>query len=298
MTDQRATDANLLGGLAVSFEFFPPKTAEQAEALTDTSLRLSRFRPEFVSITYGAGGTSKNRSLQAVRESIASGLPTAAHLTCAGASRGELAETIQNFRDFGVRRCVALRGDPPGGLENAYVPHPDGYDNTADLVRALKAAGAEDVAVSAYPERHPQSPNWAIEIDVLKQKVDAGADRAITQFFFGTEVFEAYLERVRSAGISIPVVPGIMPITRFASVVSFAGRCGATVPEWLIRRFNGIPEESDEVRAEAAALAIEQIEALCDLGVDGVHFYTLNRAPLCEAICSALAGARGVRAAA
>jgi len=292
MTDQPAETTAGPGELRLSFEFFPPKTPPQADALADASRRLSRWRPDFVSITYGAGGSSRERSLQSVRDSMALGLTTAAHITCAGASRGELGETIRSFREAGIRRFVALRGDPPGGLENPYVPHPEGYRDTSDLVRALKDVGASDVAVSAYPERHPQSPDWNTEIDVLKRKVDAGADRAITQFFFGAEVFEAYLDRVWSAGISIPIVPGIMPIGRLGAVVSFARRCGTAVPEWLLERFDGIVEDTAESHAIAAAVAGEQIRALRSLGVGAFHFYTLNRAELSYAICHLL----GVRA--
>jgi methylenetetrahydrofolate reductase (NADPH) len=281
-------------GLSVSFEFFPPKTSAQAETLFETAGRLSRLSPDFVSVTYGAGGTSRDRSLDAVRRlHQEQRLDVAAHLTCVGASRDDLAATIADFRDAGIERFVALRGDPPGGLGLPYAPHSDGYKDTGDLVRALKKAGARDVSVAAYPERHPQSPDWATEIDTLKRKVDGGADRAITQFFFDTDLFEAYVERVRRAGIGIPVVPGIMPIGRFAAIRDFAGRCGTSVPESLRRRFDGLEEESEASRAVAVAVCVEQVDALRATGVTAFHFYTLNRADLCEAILTACGIARG-----
>ncbi len=192
--------------------------------------RLARFRPRYVSVTYGAGGTSQERSLGTVGRMHEFGLSTAAHITCAGASLDSIAEAIGWFRAIGIERFVALRGDPPGGLSEPYAPHPAGFRDTAELVAALKRAGAAEVSVSAYPERHPHSPDWDTEIAVLKRKVDAGADRAITQFFFDNDLFEAYCERVRRAGIAIPLVPGIMPIHRFSAVRDFAHRCGATIP--------------------------------------------------------------------
>lgn len=274
---------------SVSFEFFPPKTPAQSAVLTATVARLRRLRPAFVSVTYGAGGTTRERSLAAVRDMIAeAGLPTAAHLTCVGASRDQLDDAIAAFLAAGVRRFVALRGDPEGGLAQPYRPHPDGYHDTAQLVRRMKEHGAADVSVSAYPERHPHSRDWASEIDVLKRKVDAGADRAITQFFFDNDAFERYVERVRAAGIGVPVVPGIMPINDFAALCNFASRCGAHVPQRLARRFDGLDSGSDLHRQTAEAVAAEQIADLLARGVDSFHIYTLNRSDLPEAICSFL----------
>jgi methylenetetrahydrofolate reductase (NADPH) len=206
-------------------------------------------------------------------------------VTCAGASREALSHVIAWFRKQRISRFVALRGDPPGGLSQPYVQHPSGYQDTADLVRALKHAGASDISVSAYPERHPQSPDWETEIDVLKRKVDAGADRAITQFFFDNDLYEAYVERVRRAGIAIPVVPGIMPIHRFSSVCAFAGRCGASIPATLARRFAGLDPDSATHGLVAAVVAAEQMSDLMARGVDAFHIYTLNRAELVEAVC-------------
>jgi len=269
----------------ISFEFFPPKTESQAAMLEDTASRLARFRPKYVSVTYGAGGTSQERSRGTVARMVARGLPTAAHLTCAGASSEAIGDVIAGFRAAGVDRFVALRGDPPGGLAEPYRPHPSGFRDTADLVRALKRAGAAEVSVSAYPERHPQSPDWNAEIDTLQRKVDAGADRAITQFFFGSDLFESYLERVRRRGIEIPIVPGIMPIHRFVAVKSFADRCGASIPADLTRRFDGLDPDSEAHALVAAAVAAEQVADLMRRGVDAFHIYTLNRAELSEAVC-------------
>ncbi len=272
----------------ISFEFFPPKTETQAASLDGTVRRLARFRPRYVSVTYGAGGTSQERSLGTVRRMHEFGLATAAHITCAGAPRDSLEETIGWFRKLGIERFVALRGDPPGGLSEPYAPHPSGFRDTADLVAALKRAGAAEVSVSAYPERHPHSPDWETEIEVLKRKVDAGADRAITQFFFDNDSFDAYRERVRRAGIDIPLVPGIMPIHRFTAVRDFARRCGATIPERLARRFDGLGADSETHGLVAAAVASEQIADLVARGVEALHIYTLNRAELTEAICRVL----------
>ncbi|MBA3517419.1 MAG: methylenetetrahydrofolate reductase [Rhizobiales bacterium] len=280
---QRAAAANRVP--AISFEFFPPKSEAQAILLDDAVVRLKRFRPRYVSVTYGAGGTSQERSFGTVRRMTEVGLDTAAHLTCAGASSDELGETIKHFRAAGVERFVALRGDPPGGLSEPYVPHPAGFRDTADLVKALKRAGAVEVSVSAYPERHPHSADWDCEIAALKRKVDAGADRAITQFFFDNDLFEAYLERVRRAGVSIPVVPGIMPIHRFNAICVFAGRCGTSIPPRLARRFDGLDPDCETHGLVAAALAAEQVTDLMKRGVDAFHIYTLNRSELSEAVC-------------
>jgi methylenetetrahydrofolate reductase (NADPH) len=269
----------------ISFEFFPPKTEAQAAMLDATTERLARYRPAYVSVTYGAGGTSQERSCGTVQDMAARGLPTAAHLTCAGASRKALGEVIARFRAAGIVRFVALRGDPAGGLSEPYLPHPSGFRDTADLVRALKRAGAAEVSVSAYPERHPQSPDWEAEIDALQRKVDAGADRAITQFFFDNDLFEAYVEKVRRRGIFIPIVPGIMPIHHFASVQNFASRCGATIPAPLARRFEGLAEDADRHLRVAAAAGAEQVADLMRRGVAAFHIYTLNRAELPEVIC-------------
>ena len=275
--------------LSISFEFFPPKSDEQAEALVETVARLMPYRPTYVSVTYGAGGTTQDRSLGTVRRLHESGLAVAAHLTCAASTRDTLAHTIGLFREVGIERFVALRGDPPGGLlTEPYVPHPLGYRDTAQLVETLKLAGATEVSVSAYPERHPQSGDWNTDIATLKRKVDAGADRAITQFFYDNDLFEAYVDRVRRAGIDIPIVPGIMPIHRFPAVCNFASRCGASIPESMTRRFDGLDPDQDPHRRVAIDLTAEQMSDLMTRGVTAFHIYTLNRAELSEAICGAL----------
>jgi methylenetetrahydrofolate reductase (NADPH) len=270
---------------AISFEFFPPRNEAQAGMLEDTVARLAPYRPHYVSITYGAGGSSQERSRGTVAQMVKRGLPTVAHVTCAGAPRAEVAEAIACFRAAGVHRFVALRGDPPGGLSEPYRAHPDGFRDTSELVRALKDWGAAEVSVSAYPERHPQSADWPTEIATLRRKVDAGADRAITQFFYDNDIYEAYVERVRRAGIGIPVVPGIMPIHRFSAVLTFAGRCGASIPASLARRFDGLDPDSREHEAAAVTAVAEQLADLIGRGVDAFHVYTLNRANLAEAIC-------------
>ena len=270
---------------AFSFEFFPPKSEAQAAMLDETVGRLARLRPYFVSVTYGAGGSAQERSFGAVKRMRATGLTIAAHLTCAGASREVVKAAISAFRSIGIDRFVALRGDPPGGLGQAYRPHPSGFADTAELVEALKKQGAVEVSVSAYPERHPQSPDWASEIATLKRKAEAGASRAITQFFFENDRFEAYVERVRRAGISIPIVPGIMPIHRFAQIAGFAGACGASIPAHLGRRFDGLEPDTDAHLRVAAEIASEQLADLMARGVEAFHIYTLNRADLTEAIC-------------
>jgi methylenetetrahydrofolate reductase (NADPH) len=285
MTDIRPNGSSSSSLPAISFEFFPPKNEAQAAALEETVARLAPFRPPYVSVTYGAGGSSQERSLGVARRLHQSGVSTAAHLTCAGASRDSLAHTIGLFREVGIERFVALRGDPPGGLTVPYEPHPMGYRDTAQLVETLKLAGAHDVAVSAYPERHPQSADWDAEIATLKRKVDAGADRAITQFFFENDVYEVFLERVRAAGIGIPIDPGIMPIHRFASICTFAGRCGATIPARLATRFDGLDPESESHERTAVDVVTEQMADLIARGVRAFHIYTLNRTELTETIC-------------
>ncbi len=282
-------EANVAARLpAVSFEFFPPKTEAQTTTLEQTVRRLARFKPSYVSVTYGAGGSSQERSLGTVGRMQDHGLATAAHITCAGASKDAVAQAIDWFRSLGIDRFVALRGDPPGGLSERYLPHPAGYRDTAELVAALKRAGAAEVSVSAYPERHPHSPDWDTEIAVLKRKIDAGADCAITQFFFDNDCFEAYRDRLHVAGISIPIVPGIMPIHRFPSVRDFASRCGATIPDWLSQRFADLDSDSETHSLVASAVASEQIADLIRRGVDAFHIYTLNRAELTESVCRVL----------
>ncbi|MBP1844949.1 methylenetetrahydrofolate reductase (NADPH) [Rhizobium petrolearium] len=274
---------------SVSFEFFPPKSDEMEIQLWETVEQLSGWDPDFVSVTYGAGGSTKEPTLAAVTRMIGEEkLPTAAHLTCVDASREEIRSVIEDYRAAGVRRIVALRGDPTSGIGTAYVPHPEGFAETADLVRALVEYGDFDVSVSAYPEKHPESADLAADIDTLKRKADAGAARALSQFFFDNDIFERYLEKVRAAGIGIPVVPGIMPIQNLTQLKRFARRCGSSVPAFLDARFEGLDEKPEEREKVAADIAAEQMEDLGRRGIRDFHIYTMNRAPLVSAVLQRL----------
>lgn len=267
--------------VAVSFEFFPPKTDEMEARFWESLDRLAHIRPRFVSVTYGAGGTTRERTLRMVTQVKAkSGVDAAAHLTCVGASRAEVDAVVRSYALVGVNRIVALRGDPPSGIGGAFEPHPEGYRNAAELVAGIRALGDFDISVAAYPEKHPQSPDWDADIDNLKRKIDAGANRAITQMFFDNADYWRFLERARKAGIHAPIVPGIQPIHNFKQIAGFAARCGASIPGWLAARFEGL--ENDPVAHErvAAEIAVRQVDELLDAGVREFHFYTLNRADL------------------
>ena len=275
--------------LTVSFEFFPPKTVDARPAFRQTVERLAGVRPLFVSVTYGAGGSTRERSLDTVRELAASTtLNPAAHLTCVGAARSEVDTTVRHFADAGVRHIVALRGDPPQGVGAKFEPHPQGYRNGADLVQGIRAIGDFEVSVAAYPEKHPESFTLEVDLAMLAAKVDNGATRAITQFFFDNGAFLRYLDRVRARGITVPIVPGILPVTNFARVKEFAYRCGATIPAAFARRFEGLDDDPETMRLVAVATAAEQVEALRREGIRHFHFYTLNRADLVYAICRVL----------
>jgi methylenetetrahydrofolate reductase (NADPH) len=280
-------------GIRVSFEFFPPKTAAMEQALWQAIARLAPLHPHFVSVTYGAGGSTRERTHATVKRILGETMLTpAAHLTCVAASRGEIDDVVAAYAQVGVRHIVALRGDPPGGVGEGYQPHPDGYRNAADLVGGIKRiAGDIEVSVSAYPEKHPDSPSVDADIDMLKAKVDAGAARAITQFFFENDSYFRYLDRVRARGIDIPVVPGILPVQNFVQTKNFAARCGASVPDWLAARFDGLDDDPATRQLIAAAVAAEQVLGLVRCGVTEFHFYTMNRADLVYAICHLL-GAR------
>ena len=275
--------------LRVSFEFFPPKTAAMEETLWQSVERLAPLQPSFVSVTYGAGGSTRERTHATVsRLSNETALVPAAHLTCVAATRDDVDEVVRRYAEAGVRHIVALRGDPEGGAGTAYHPHPGGYENAADLVGGLKKLGSFEVSVAAYPEKHPESRSVDEDIDMLKRKVDAGADQAMTQFFFDNDVFEAYVERVRAAGITVPIVPGIVPVHNFKQIARFAERCGASVPLWLAQRFEGLEDDPATRQLVAAAVAAEQVLDLVDRGVEDFHFYTMNRADLVYAICHLL----------
>ena len=270
----------------VSFEFFPPKTLEMETSLWEAARRLEPLDPAFVSVTYGAGGSTRERThalvARLVRETT---MKPAAHLTCVGASRDEIRETLAAYHGVGVRHIVALRGDPPTGLDAPYEGRPDGYRATAELVADAKEIGDFEVSVATYPEKHPQSSTLLHDIEVLRQKVAAGADRAITQFFFDNSVYYRFLDVAAAAGIAVPIVPGIFPVQNFKQTANFARRTGASVPRWLAERFDGIEDDPATRRLVAAAVCAEQVIDLIDHGVEDLHFYTMNRADLVFAIC-------------
>lgn len=277
----------------VSFEFFPPKNDEMEGRLWETVRRLEPLEPQYVSVTYGAGGSTRERTARTLRRILSeTRLKPAAHLTCVDATRAEADKVIAEFAGMGVKRFVALRGDPSEGVGSAYRPHEGGYANGAELTAAIKAQGDFDVAVSAYPEKHPESPDFATDIEMLKRKVDAGATSAITQFFFDNDLYERFVERVRRAGILVPIVPGILPVHNFAQVANFSSRAGAHVPQWLAERFEGLEGDPQTHMLVAAAVAAEQVLDLVERGVGDFHFYTMNRADLSFAICHMI----GIRA--
>jgi methylenetetrahydrofolate reductase (NADPH) len=276
----------------VSFEFFPPADAAMEATLWRSVERLAPLAPRFVSVTYGADGSTRTRTHQLVtriqRETALIGAP---HLTCVGATRGEILDIARQYWEHGIRHIVALRGDPPKGAAG-YEPHPQGFAYAADLVAGLKSVADFEISVAAYPEVHPEAASAQLDLENLKRKLDAGATRAITQFFYDIEAFLRFRDRCAAAGIAAPIVPGILPITRFPQVLRMAGRCGTRIPSWLQERFQGLDEDPDTRRLIAASVAIEQVHTLERYGVRDFHFYTLNRAELTYAICHAL----GVRA--
>jgi methylenetetrahydrofolate reductase (NADPH) len=274
----------------VSFEFFPPKDEAMEQILWESIERLAPLAPNFVSVTYGAGGTTRERTHATVKRILTeTTLTPAAHLTCVAATKGEIDEIVRKYHDIGVRHIVALRGDPMSGAGSRYAPHPGGYETSADLVAGIKRISPDiEVSVSAYPEKHPDSPTVDADIDVLKAKVDAGAGRAITQFFFENDLYFRYLDRVRARGIDIPIVPGILPVQNFTAATNFAARAGASVPAWLAERFHGLDQDQATRKLIAAAVAAEQVIDLVDRGVTNFHFYTMNRADLVYAICHLL----------
>ena len=280
--------------IEVSFEFFPPADAEMEATLWKSVERLAPLAPRFVSVTYGADGSTRERTHNVVtRVQRETPLVSAPHLTCIGSSRGEILDIARKYWDQGIRQLVALRGDPPKGTTR-YVPRADGFAYASDLVAGLKSVADFDISVAAYPEVHPEAMSAAVDLDNLKRKIDAGASRAITQFFYNTDAFLRFRDRAEAAGITAPIVPGILPITRFPQVLKFASMCGASVPDWLKDRFNGLDDDPETRRLIAASVAIEQVQALARQGVREFHFYTLNRAELTYAICHAL-GVRPAR---
>ena len=281
--------ANGAREIGVSFEFFPPKTPKMEADLWQAIRRLQPLRPNFVSVTYGAGGSTRERTHATVERLLReTDLRPAAHLTCVGATRAEVDEVIRAYWSAGVRHIVALRGDAAGGAGEPYAPHPGGYSNAADLVRGIRAIADFEISVAAYPEKHPDSPSLAADIDNLKAKIDAGANRAMTQFFFDNDHYFRFLDAVRAAGVDVPVVPGIIPVHNFAQVSRFAGQCGATIPARVAARFDGLQGDLETTHLIAATVAAEQVLALTEQGVTEFHFYTLNRANLVYAICHLL----------
>jgi methylenetetrahydrofolate reductase (NADPH) len=269
----------------VSFEFFPPKTAEMEAALWDAAARLEPLGPAFVSVTYGAGGSTRERTHALVERIVAeTTMKPAAHLTCVGASCEDVRQTLNAYRAAGVRHVVALRGDPPTGFDAPYEAAPNGYSSTAELVADATGMGFE-VSVGTYPERHPQSPTLLHDIEILQRKVDAGATRAITQFFFDNSAYFRFLDVAAAAGLDVPIVPGIFPVQNFKQTANFARRAGASMPQWLGDRFEGLEDDPVTRRLVAAAVCAEQVIDLIDHGVEELHFYTMNRADLVFAIC-------------
>ncbi len=278
-----------MSAMKVSFEFFPPKNDDAETSLWNALRRLETVHPQFVSVTYGAGGTTRDRTLGTVARIVKeTSLAPAAHLTCVGASKDEVNEVLRDFWAAGVRRIVALRGDPTAGVGTRFQPHPQGYRNAADLVRGVRDVADFQVAVSAYPEKHPESVSIEEDLAFLADKADHGATIAITQFFFHNAFYLRLRDRIAARGINIQLLPGILPITNFARVQEFASKCGAHIPPHLITRFAGLDKDPDTRNLVAAMVAAEQVEALKREGVDAFHFYTLNRSDLVYAICRML----------
>ena len=280
--------SDLPGDIAISFEFFPPKTEKMAETLWESVATLGPLGPRFVSVTYGAGGSTRERTHeQVVRIQNEAGIPAAAHLTCVNATRAEVDEVARHYWAEGIRHIVALRGDPPDGASR-YVPHPGGYENAADLIAGLKKVADFEISVAAYPEVHPDSPDAQADIENLKAKFDAGADRAITQFFFDPECFFRFRDKAAAAGIDAEIVPGIMPVMSFAAVQRMSGMCGTEIPGWMEGLFDGLDERPAARQLVSATIAAELCRKLYAGGVREFHFYTLNRAELSYAICHML----------
>jgi methylenetetrahydrofolate reductase (NADPH) len=283
------TAAQRRGDLQISFEFFPPKTEEMERTLWESIARLAPLDPSFVSVTYGAGGSTRERTHSTVKRLLSeTSLVPAAHLTCVDASREEVDEVVRAYHAAGVRHIVALRGDPAEGIGAAYKPHPGGYAYACDLVAGLRKIGDFEISVAAFPEKHPESDTFERDLDALERKIDAGATRAITQFFFTNDLYFRFLDRVRARGIEIPIVPGILPVQNFKRAKNFAERAGASVPQWLADRFDGLDDDVATRKLVAAAVAAEQVLDLAGQGVSDFHFYTMNRAELVFAICHLL----------
>jgi methylenetetrahydrofolate reductase (NADPH) len=282
---------NLIGDgrpSSVSFEFSPPKNDEAEQSLWATIRRLEPLRPAFVSVTYGAGGSTRERTHATVKRIVEeTSLKPAAHLTCVGASRGEIDDIVRAYWDAGIRHIVALRGDMPG-MDGPYRPHPDGYRSTPELIEGIRRIAPFEVSVSFYPERHPVSPSHGHDIELLKKKMDAGASRALGQFCFDNDVTARFRDDAARAGITIPIIPGIMPTTNFKGTVRMAGKIGASIPAWLARAYDGLDDDVETRRIIAAAVLADQVQQLRELGFGQFHFYTLNQANLSYAACRLL----------
>ena len=287
--DERHFPARAPQRLRVSFEFFPPRTEAMEKTLWEAVTRLAPLGPTFFSVTYGAGGSTRQRTHDTVvRLKAETGIDPAAHLTCVAATRSEIDEVARAYWDAGIRHVVALRGDPPSGMGGKYNAHPGGYANAADLVAGLRKIAPFQISVAAYPEKHPDSPDATADLDNLKRKVDAGADRCITQFFFEVDDFLGFRDRAAAAGVHVPIVPGIMPVSNFQAVNRIAGLCGSKVPAWLASLFDGLDDDVETRRMIAATVAGDLCRRLQSEGVEQFHFYTLNRADLTFAICHLL----------
>lgn len=275
--------------LKVSFEFFPPSTEAMEKTLWEAVTRLAPLNPSFFSVTYGAGGSTRQRTHDTVVSlKKRTGIDPAAHLTCVAATQGEIDDVARAYWDAGIRHVVALRGDPPSGMGGKYSAHPGGYANAAALVSGLKKIGDFQISVAGYPEKHPDSADATADLENLKRKVDAGADRCITQFFFEADDFLRFRDRAAAAGINVPIVPGIMPVSNFKSVARISGLCGSKVPTWMAHLFDGLDDDVETRRMIAATVAGDLCRRLHGEGVDQFHFYTLNRADLTFAICHLL----------
>ena len=278
----------LSGKVGVSFEFFPPNTEKMEQTLWNSVERLAPLAPDFVSVTYGAGGSTRERTHSLVsRIQKEKGVTAAAHLTCVAANRDEVTAVAKNYWAEGIRHIVALRGDPPEG-QATYEPHPDGFPFAVDLVSALKKIADFDISVAAYPEVHPEALSAEADLDNLKRKIDAGASRAITQFYFDASTYLRFRDRVATAGITVPIIPGILPVTNFKQVKKFASMCGASVPDWMADLFVGLDDDPGTRQLVAATVVAEHCRVLQSEGVGKFHFYTLNRADLAYAICHIL----------
>ena len=272
---------------SISFEFFPPKTPKLEAKLWQSIERLAPIGPKFISVTYGAGGTTRTATHKIVKNIINdTELNAAAHLTCVAATKEEVDSVIDNYKSIGVNHIVALRGDMPD--MGSFQPHPNGYSSSVDLVKAIKQHGCFDVTVSAYPEKHPESSSFETDINLLKAKIDAGADQAITQFVFDTDIYLSFRDKVIADGINIPVIPGIMPTTNFKGVQSMAEKCGTSIPEWLSAQYTGLENDFERRQAISIKVAVDQCRQLISEGFDRLHFYTLNQHKVISEVCNIL----------